>query len=193
MNMSHVSAVGWLHTLACIVALLVGGWILLQPKGTAQHRALGRLYVGAAIAANLSVFAIYHFDVQFYPPRAGPSILGLFHYEAAFTLLLVLAAWFAATRQRLGFFAYAHPVLMVMTYYSFVAGLVSELYVRVEPLHRFAMSTAHAAVFNVTMTPAARTTQRSVMAFFALVVLWHVARVALRRRQLRRASLVPAS
>jgi uncharacterized membrane protein len=193
MNMSHVSVIGWLHMLACVVALAVGGWVLLDVKGTARHRALGRIYVGAAILANLLVFGIYRFDVQFYPPKAGPGIFGLFHYEAAFTLLLILAGWFAATRQRFAFFAYAHPVLMVMSYYSFVAGLVSELFVRIGPLHDFAMSTAHTAVFNVTMTPAARTTQRAVMGFFALVILWHVVRVALRRRGVRRANLAVAS
>ena len=182
MDMSRVSVVGWLHTLACVAALLIGGLVLLRTKGTPQHRLLGRVYVGAAIVANLSTFAVYHFDVQFYPPRAGPGIFGLFHYEAAVTLALLLAGWFSATRQRFAFFAYAHPVLMVLTYYSFVAGLVSELFVRIAPLHQFAMSTAHSPVFNVTMTPAARTTQRVVMAAFALVMLWHLIRVALRRR-----------
>lgn len=189
MDMSHVSVIGWLHTLACVAALLLGGWVLVNTKGTERHRAFGRAYLAAGIIANLSVFGIYHFDVQFYPPKAGPGILGLFHYEAVITLALLLGAWFSATRQRLGFFAYAHPVLMVLTYYSFVAGLISELFVRIRPLRAFAMSTAHAPVFNVTMTPAARTTQSATMLVFVLIILWHVVRVALRRRQVRRASL----
>jgi uncharacterized membrane protein len=192
MNMSHVSVLGWLHTLACVVALGIGAWVLIGAKGTERHRMLGRIYLGAAIAANLLTFGIYHFDVQFYPPNAGPGIFGLFHYEAAFTLALLLAAWFSATRQRFAFFAYAHPILMVLAYYSFVGGLVSELFVRIEPLRQYAMSTAHTRVFNVTMTPAARATQQAVMLFFALVIVWHVVRVALRRRRLRRASLAVA-
>lgn len=188
MDMSHVSAIGWLHTLACVVALVVGGWVLLGAKGTAGHRARGRIYLGAAILANLLAFGVYRFDIQFFPPKTGPGILGLFHYEAAYTLVLLLAGWFAATRQRIAFFAYAHPVLMVMTYYMFVAGLINELFVRIAPLHQFAMSTAHAATFNVAMTPAARATQTTMRAVFALAILWHVVRVALRRRRLGRAS-----
>ena len=82
---------------------------------------------------------------------------------------------------------------MVTTYYMFVAGLISELFVRVAPLHAFAMATAHTAVVNVTMTPAARMTQRTVMTVYLLIVLWRLVRVALHRRRARRLAAAAAA
>jgi uncharacterized membrane protein len=46
------------HMAAALLAVPLGGWLLLGRKGTAVHKAAGRLWVGLMIAAALSSFWI---------------------------------------------------------------------------------------------------------------------------------------
>ncbi len=139
MRLDDITPIGWLHTVACLVALGAGALQLIRTKGTPSHRAIGITYVIAMIVLNLSSLFIYRFDVL--PPnKFGPHIFGLFHYGALLTLAIVLVGWFAASRQRHGFFAYLHPLCMVISYYMLLAALVNEAYARINWLRRAAMA-----------------------------------------------------
>jgi uncharacterized membrane protein len=48
-----------IHLIACVAAILVGAVVLVRPKGTASHRALGLVYVGATFAYCVSSFFMY--------------------------------------------------------------------------------------------------------------------------------------
>ena len=50
-----LSLLGWTHTLACLCALAAGAVVLVGPKGTSRHRSIGRLYLMAMLATNVTV------------------------------------------------------------------------------------------------------------------------------------------
>jgi uncharacterized membrane protein len=47
------------HLIACVMAIIVGAIMLMRPKGTALHRALGFVYVGATLGYCGSSFFMY--------------------------------------------------------------------------------------------------------------------------------------
>lgn len=101
MLLSNISLMGWVHSIACVLALLSGAWNLVMPKGSATHREVGHWYFYAQLASLLSTFAVYDFNVaRFHPLVAGPHIFGLFHWEAVATLAALLLGISAAPRQK---------------------------------------------------------------------------------------------
>jgi len=188
MQMTGVSLLGWVHSAACMLALLLGGALLLGPKGTARHKRLGRLYFYTMLAVNLSVFGIYHFDVVIArPPRVGPGLFGIFHWEATVTLLVLLLGFYAASRQRRAIWAYVHPFSMLFTYYMLVGGLINELFVRVHVLRAIAATQLHSGQ-NVAQTPVVGLSQFAAMIFFIVLLVYYMAKVALYRRRARLAA-----
>jgi uncharacterized membrane protein len=186
MNMTGVSVLGWLHTLACTVAIVVGAYMLAGPKGTALHRRTGRWYIYIMLVANISSFGVYHFDIsRFVPLAAGAGRFGLFHWESVFTLAFLLLAWFAASRQRRAAWAYVHPVSMLVTYYMLIGGLVNELFVRVEFLRNFARAQLHGTGSPGRFPPVVGDVQGVVMLVFMGLMIYFVTRVALYRRGAR--------
>ena len=182
----NISLLGWFHSATCIVALVTGAWNLVMPKGTALHRLVGRCYVYTMVAVNLSVFAVYHFDIAHFRPFAGgANTFGIFHWEAVGTLALLGLGVYAAPRQAKAGWAYAHPLAMVLTYYMLVGGLINELFVRVIVLRDFAMAHARHAV-SIARTPAVGTTQGLAMLIFIVMLLYFVIKVALHRRSFRK-------
>ena len=188
MNMTGVSPIGWLHTFASLLALVLGAFVLMRRKGTSLHKLFGKIYAGALLVAGLSAFAIYHFDIQFVPFKAGPGVFGLFHYETVVTLALLFLALFTAQHQRHAFSAYAHPISMLMVYYSVVAALINELVVRVAPLRRIAEAQLEGRAANVAQSPIARELHYAAQIGVLLLIVWFVAAVARSRRRRARAA-----
>jgi uncharacterized membrane protein len=189
MNMTGVSLIGWLHSVAATLAILLGGVMIVSAKGTARHRFLGRAYVYTMLATNLTAFGIYHFDIaRFAPPVVGPGIFGLFHWEAVFTLAFLLLGWFAAMRQKRAVFAYLHPASMLITYYMLIGGLVNEVLVRVGVVRDFAMAHAH-GIRNPAQTPLAGALQGGTMLAFIALLIVFIVQVALARGKTRRLAM----
>lgn len=181
MDMQGVSLVGWLHSLACTIAILTGAWNILGPKGTTTHRLVGRTYFYTMLFATLSTFAIYHFDIaHFVPFTAGPGTFGLFHWEAVFTLFFLLLGVYAAPRQRRAAWAYAHPLSMLTTYYMLMGGLVNELFVRVTFLRTFAASFSQSGLAG---SPVVGAVQSIVMLIYFGALIYFGVQVALYRRR----------
>lgn len=183
MLIDNLSAAGWLHGLAALMALLSGAYVLAMPKGTARHRSLGYTYVGAMVVANLSALAIYHFDIlRFRPFTAGAGNFGLFHWEAVVTLGFLALALYAAPRQRRAVWAYVHPLSMASTYYLLAGGFINQIFLRVAPLRAISQMQGRSGFFRVPLVGQAQTA--AMLAYFILLI-YFIARVALSRRAQR--------
>ncbi len=190
MHMDGVGLIGWLHTLACAAALVLGAWNTVVFDRGRWHQLRGHSYAGSMIVANLLVFAIYKFDMDFINMRFGPGVLGFFHWLAIAALVFTAIGWFASLRQRHGVWAYVHPVSMMLSYYVLLGGLVNELFVRVEALRPFAYTLVDGQQrFGSRITGM---TQSAVMLATLILVVLFVVQVALRRRK-RKAGRVAAS
>ncbi|GEM_PF-978115 len=184
MLISNISLIGWLHTIACLIALSAGAYLLAARKGTRRHRRLGWWYAGAMLMLNLSVFFIYRFDVVPGTGQAGPGHFGLFHWFAVIALASVALALFAASRQRgSATWGHVHAQAMLGSYYGLIGGLVNEMFARILPLRTLALQwTPHAA--NVTRTALVGMAQIAAMLlWFGLVAVFFF-QVARRHRRI---------
>jgi uncharacterized membrane protein len=66
------------HLLAAVAALLVGAAVLLVPKGTRTHRAIGTVYVLALVLVNLAALSLHR-----------ESTFGVFHALAVASLVTI--------------------------------------------------------------------------------------------------------
>ena len=181
MRLEDIGLPGWLHTLACIAALVAGGWNSVMFDRGRWHQLRGDIYVWSMIAANVLVFVIYDFDIDFINGKFGPGVMGFFHGLAIASLVFTLIGWFAARRQRHGVWAYTHPIAMALSYYLLLGGLVNELFARVEALRPLATTMVNgqprfgSAVVGMS--------QSAVMLATAILIVIYIVRVALRRRK----------
>jgi uncharacterized membrane protein len=169
MRWTDLSAIGYVHTLTCVMALVIGAFIIFGRKGTALHRRVGRWYVGAMVVANLSAFGII---------RAG---LDVFHGVAAATLLVLALGFVAASRQKVAAWAYLHPLGMIASYYSLVGGAINEAFARIDLLRSAALSSSPGA--GLLHTRLVGTTHRVNMLVFLTLLVVFLAQVARRRRE----------
>jgi len=176
MLISNISLIGWLHTLACLIALATGAYVLTARKGTRLHRRLGWWYAGSMLVLNLSVMVIYRFDiVPGRVPQVGAGHFGIFHWFAVIALASVAVAIFAALRQRRSaVWAHVHAQAMLGSYYGLIGGLINEMFARILPLRDLALKiTPHAG--NVTRTSLVGGAQGlAMLAWFALAAVFFV-------------------
>jgi uncharacterized membrane protein len=185
MIVSDISLLGWLHSLACLAALAAGAWNLALPKGTPLHRSVGLVYVIAMLVLNISAFGIYKFDINHFQPfHGGPHVFGIFHWFAVAALIFVFIGWYAARHQDHAFWAYAHPIAMLLSYYDLVGGGINEVFVRIIPLHKIMLVSLKAAGPG-RQPPVVGLTQAWWMAAIVVLIIYFAARVALWRRKTR--------
>lgn len=82
--MEHQIILGWSHLATAIGALVIGGAILLNAKGTKLHRLLGQSYIAMMTPMLISAFFLFRLTGSF----------NIFHY-AAVAATLTLAAGLA--------------------------------------------------------------------------------------------------
>ena len=123
MNLS-MSVVGGFHTLACVIALALGAYMIVARKGTPRHRKVGDWYVAALLFASFSSLTIYTrhaftaahwFAVMAIVTSAGGFALGRWHGAGQ--------AW-----------KYGHIACMLLSYYVLIGGGVNEVFLRVRTL-----------------------------------------------------------
>jgi uncharacterized membrane protein len=176
MRVMDISVLGWIHSLACVAALLLGALMIVSAKGTPAHRRNGRLYVIAMVAANLLSLDIYKGDIGAH--GFAPGTFGFFHWLAVAALVFVLAGFYAASRQARGFWAYLHPASMVLSYYVLVGGLINEAFARIVALHGLATTIVHgkarfgSAILGMTHMTAMLATLLLILAFSIKVWLY---------------------
>ena len=169
MRWSDLSAIGYVHTLTCVTALLLGAFMMFSRKGTAVHRRAGRWYVGAMVVANLSAFGII---------RNG---LDIFHGVAAATLVVLVVGFVAASRQKVTAGAYLHPLGMIASYYSLVGGAINEAFARIDVLRSAALSSSPGA--GLLHTRLVGTTHSVNMLVFLVLLMVFLAQVTRYRRE----------
>lgn len=192
MHISGISWIGWIHTIACIAALGLGGWNLVALKGSPGHKFRGTAYAATIVVAMALSFGIYHFDIPLRGGRIGPGVFGFFHWLAVAAIVLTVLGYYASMRQQHGFWAYTHPIAMMLTYYLLVGGLINELFARLNVLRPFAFTVVNGQrVF--TITPVIQTTRLATELATLVVLLLFVVKVWRYRRHQRHATDRPAN
>jgi uncharacterized membrane protein len=181
MLIANISVFGWLHSLACIVALVAGTYVMVARKGTRRHRLLGWWYAGAMAVQAVTIMVVYRFDfIPGHKPAA--HTFGIFHWMAVASFLLVALSIFAAMRQRKGrAWAHVHAQAMLASVYLLVGGLINEMVVRVLPLRDLAMALSPHAT-NPAATLLTRCIQSAFFMAWLALHLWFVIKVNRDRR-----------
>jgi uncharacterized membrane protein len=135
-----LSWLGWIHAVASIGALVAGALMLLRPKGTRQHRSVGRLYLIAMLVTNLTALGIYRRGVFFFP------------HWFALAALTAIAIGFLCVRLRRpkAYWRNAHLSCMVASYYMLIGGGVNEAFLRIDILHRMAPDVLNSPLVGMT-------------------------------------------
>ena len=81
MNAYHFDTIGWVHFISALLAMFIGGIVLLSKKGTQRHIYLGYVYAVLMFILNISAFMIYRLTGSF-----GP-----FHIAAILSTLTLVA------------------------------------------------------------------------------------------------------
>lgn len=117
---------GQFHLATALVSLAAGAVVLLQRKGTRQHRRIGWVYVVAMISLNVSALLIYRLTGTF-----GP-----FHVAAFISLATLIAGVSAAWRRKRGDrdWVRRHYEFMSWSYVGLVAAAVAEVATRVSAI-----------------------------------------------------------
>ncbi|PRC95015.1 DUF2306 domain-containing protein [Solimicrobium silvestre] len=119
-----IGIIGWVHTIACIIALISGFILLWKLKGGDVHKRLGGNYVIASVIANITALAIY---------KIGGFTL--FHILALATLISLIIAFVSARWKIPGqFWLRVHLTAIIFSYYQLVGGLINEVFLRVPGL-----------------------------------------------------------
>jgi len=181
MLLTGISLLGWVHSLACLVALLAGAYVLSARKGTRRHRTLGWWYAAATAVQAITAMTVYRFDIGIRPLRIGPHIFGIFHWLAIAMLCLVALAIFAAGRQRRALWAHIHAQAMLASYYILIGGFINEAFVRILPLRTLALSLTPRASNPINTLLVGEFQTASTMIWLALAI-WFAIKVMRDRR-----------
>jgi uncharacterized membrane protein len=120
-----MTVIGWVHSLACALALALGAYMLFTRKGTPRHRLVGRVYVPTMIVVCATSLVIYEARGGWFFP----------HTLAVVTLGLIAAGWLAARfKQPRGLRIHIHLSAMIGTYYMLIGGGINEVFIRVDAL-----------------------------------------------------------
>jgi len=155
---------GWVHFLVSLVAMVVGAAMLVGLKGTAVHKARGRVYVTAMVVTNLTALGLYRNGVFFFAHWFAVAALIL-------TALGLAAAHFRIPR---GGWVHAHLTAMVASFYILIGGAVNEVFLRVDVFRRLVADFGLPATVGMT--------QFVVMALFAVLIAYFNVVVMLRAR-----------
>lgn len=73
--------IGWLHTIAAVLALITGTMILIKNKGTTTHKRTGRVY-------GISMLIVCTTSFMIYKIHGGFGVLHFFAIVSTITLIL---------------------------------------------------------------------------------------------------------
>ena len=143
--------VGWMHMLACLVAMVAFVPAMLARKGGPRHRASGKAYAVAYVVLSLTSLGIYSQQRFWFP------------HWLALAGLAVLAAGYLAVRVKPTGWRYVHLVAMLLSAYNLFGGAVNEVFLRLAPLRTIAGP-------SILASPVVGMTHGIVMLVFALLI-----------------------
>lgn len=116
-----MSPVGMAHVFFGVLALILGGIVVFQPKGTQRHRKIGYAYLFSMLMLNGLSFCMYKFSGHF-----GP-----FHVLSIISLFTLLNGWMVAFfRRPAGRWLQIHLYWMLWSYIGLWAAFATEIIVR---------------------------------------------------------------
>jgi uncharacterized membrane protein len=125
---------GFVHAGFSLLALAMGGMVIVTPKGTPRHVRVGTAYVAVMVALNVSALGIYHLTGRF----------NFFHALAVLSLVMVLGGYYHAATRRSPKWLWRHYQYMCWSYVGLIAAANNEAFVRVPALVRLARHTTTA-------------------------------------------------
>ncbi len=168
------SVVGWMHTIACIVAMLAFVPVMLARKGGRRHRASGRAYSIAYVVVCVTALGIYSQQRFWFP------------HWLAIGGLAVLSVGYLAARLKPRGWRYVHLSAMLLSAYNLFGGAVNEAYLRIRSLRQLAGD-------NVFASPLVGMTHGLVMLVFVLLIGGYVATSFVSQARRRQISSVTPS
>lgn len=160
-----VSAVGWLHLIASILALIFGTWVLITSKGTRAHRRVGYLYTVSMILLIATAFLIYRLFGRF----------GLFHVAAVVSAVTLAGGMIPAVLRRPKGWLGLHFSFMYWSVFGLYAAFVAESAVRL-PVRT--MFTSARTFFTTVIVSTLVTMGVGQLIFFAYKKRWQKVPVA---------------
>lgn len=117
-----MSALGWIHTVFGLVALVAGTAVISVRKGTRWHRTVGHVYLTSMVALNVTGLFIYGLFGTF-----GP-----FHYMAVASLITLLLGMVPVfTRWPKGRWLELHAGFISGSFVGLVAATAAEITSRI--------------------------------------------------------------
>jgi uncharacterized membrane protein len=134
-----MSTLGLIHTALAVLAMCLGGWVLLRPKGDQLHRRIGYAYALTMLLTNATALSMYQMTGRF-----GP-----FHWFAVVSLFsLSMGIGSAYAKRGPGWF-HRHYTYMGWSVVGLYAAFWSELGTRVLPMRQFWMGVVGATLLTV--------------------------------------------
>ena len=160
----NLSVIGWLHAVACVVAMAAFVPVMLARKGSRRHRAAGKVYALAYVVLSLTSLGIYSLQRFWFP-----------HWLAIAGLVVLAAGWLAVRIKPTGWRT-MHLTAMLLSAYNLFGGAVNEVFLRIAPLRAIAGD-------NILASPVVGMTHGVVMMAFAALIVFYVAASRLQARQ----------
>lgn len=167
---SEISIIGWLHSAACVAAMLAFLPVIVRRKGGAAHRWWGTVFALAYVAVCLTSLGIYAHHRFWFP-----------HVLAIAGLVVITIGWCAARFRPPGW-RYIHLIAMLLSAYNLFGGAVNEAFLRLPALR--------AATGGNFASPLVGMAHGYVMLGFILLIIIHCALTAVRGA--RKPKLKPA-
>ena len=168
----NLTSVGWIHTVACLAAIVAFVPVMLARKGGHTHRKSGRVYAVAYVVVCVTSLGLYGQQRFWFP------------HWLALAGLAVLAAGYLAVRFKPRGWRYAHLTAMLLSAYNLFGGGVNEVFLRVRPLRALAGP-------DILASPLVGMTHGIVMLVFVVIISAYVVASALRLPRAREAAQAP--
>ncbi|MDX1940126.1 MAG: DUF2306 domain-containing protein [Saprospiraceae bacterium] len=122
MNFNNIvgDAVGLVHLIASIIALVTGLMVLINRKGTRFHKRTGYVYAAAMLVLNATAFMIYRLYGSF----------GIFHWFAVFSCLTLLAGLYPVLTKRSKNYLLLHFSFMYWSVIGLYCAFMAEVFTR---------------------------------------------------------------
>jgi len=122
------SPIGLIHTIFAVIAVITGGIVILNTKGTRLHKRTGYVYVISMLLMNATAFGIYRLFGGF----------GVFHVLAIVSLFAIFGGMYPIlNRKKVKNWYIQHLEVMSWSVVGLYAALVAEIGVRFFPMQRF--------------------------------------------------------
>ncbi len=126
MDLDHIITdnTGMVHTIASVLALLFGTWVLLAKKGDRFHKQMGYAYTGSMAVVLLTSFFMYNLFGGF----------GIFHVFAIISSLTLIAGMVPILRRKPKTYISLHYNFMYWSVIGLYGAFLAEILTRIPPM-----------------------------------------------------------